>query len=440
MLDEYKHSVAVGLGVAAAIAAAAVLHSLWINSKMQQAPSRPKADPKPVQPKKYSEELIQEQLARNYAFLSREGMDAVRSQRVVVVGAGGVGLAVATLLARLGVGHLRIIDFDQVSLLSLNRHAVATVSDVGTSKVECIRHHLNQIAPWVEVDAVNSLWTLKNAERLLIQDFDPTYCVDCIDNIDTKVDLLYFCHENQLLVVSLGGAACKLDPTRINIADISSTEEDPLCRQVRVRLKKRGITTGIPMVFSAEKPDPRKANILPLSDEQLSEGNVHELSALQDFRVRILPVLGTVPGMFGLAIATFVIASVAGYPIEPVEGKNRYTNYDSFLQSLAGQQLRINEKDQRVPILILDVAYIVQEVYHGKSVVSNFLLRLTLSRWDPTKELSTLNIVVLTKEEQRLHEKRVLLGKEPLSEVYLSEVLDRVAARFKEDEHYSKYR
>ena len=69
-------------------------------------------------------------------------MDKVRKQRVVVVGAGGVGSWVATMLARSGVESLRIIDFDQVSLSSLNRHAVATLKDVGIPKVECIKNHL----------------------------------------------------------------------------------------------------------------------------------------------------------------------------------------------------------------------------------------------------------------------------------------------------------
>ena len=86
--------------------------------------------------------MIREQLARNYAFLTEEGMEKVRNQRIVVVGAGGVGSWVATMLARSGVEHLRIIDFDQVSLSSLNRHAVATLKDVGIPKVDCIKTHL----------------------------------------------------------------------------------------------------------------------------------------------------------------------------------------------------------------------------------------------------------------------------------------------------------
>ncbi|CCE78231.1 Piso0_000848 [Millerozyma farinosa CBS 7064] len=391
--------------------------------------------------KEYSEELIEEQLVRNYAFLSKEGMEKVRAQRVVVVGAGGVGSWVCTMLIRSGVGKLRIVDFDQVSLSSLNRHAVATLRDVGTPKVECLKNHLLEIAPWTEIEVANQLWSMESSEELIFgNDFEPTYVVDCIDNIDTKVDLLTYCSEHNVPVISSGGAACKSDPTRVNVADISKTEEDPLSRAVRIRLKKRGIVKNIPVVFSAEKPDPRKAQLLPLPDDEIARGEVDQLAALQRFRVRILPVLGTMPGMFGLTIATHILTTIAGYPTEPIEGKNRYKIYDGILQSLAGQQARLGMLDQRVPIALDDVNYILEEVFRGKSPISNYSTRLTLSRWDPAKDLSYQNVVIMTKEEQKKHEERVLLGKEPLADVYPKEVLDRVNHRFAQERYYSQFR
>lgn len=396
---------------------------------------------KESEPKDYPEELIEEQLARNYAFLGKEGCEKFRQQNIVVVGAGGVGSWAATMLVRSGVGKIRIIDFDQVTLSSLNRHAVANLKDVGIPKVQCLKNHLIQIAPWVKIEVRNQLWNKESAEELIFGDnFEPTYIVDCIDNIDTKVDLLAFCHEHHLPVVSSGGAACKSDPSRINIGDISKTEEDPLTRSVRVRLKKKGIITNIPTVFSAEKPDPRKAQLLPLSPEEIAKGKVDELAALQRFRVRILPVLGTMPGMYGLTIATYIITSVSGYPIEPIEGKNRIKVYDGIFQSLAGQQSRIGQLDQRVPISINDVSYILEEIFHGKSPISNYSTKLTLSRWDPTKELSLQNVVVMTKEEQANHEKRVLKGKEKIEDVYPKHVLETIESRFADERYWSQFR
>ena len=389
----------------------------------------------------YPEELIEEQLARNYAFLGKDGVEKVRNQRIVVVGAGGVGSWAATMLVRSGVGKIRIIDFDQVSLSSLNRHAVANVQDVGTPKVECLKNHLQKISPWVEIDVKNQLFNIKSADELIMgQDFNPTYIVDCIDNIDTKVDLLAYCYEKQIPVVSSGGSACKSDPSRINIGDISKTEEDPLTRSVRIRLKKRGIITNVPTVFSAEKPDPRKAQLLPLSPQEIAKGKVDELAALQRFRVRILPVLGTMPGMYGLTLATYILTNVSGYPIEPIEGKNRYKIYDGIFQSLAGQQSRIGNTDQRVPIALNDVSYILEEIFRGKSPISNYSTKLTLSRWDPSKPLSMQNVVVMTKEEQANHEKRVLNGGESLQNVYSPQVIELVESRFKEERFYSQFR
>ncbi|MCP8719981.1 MAG: tRNA threonylcarbamoyladenosine dehydratase [Asgard group archaeon] len=423
------------------LATAAITAGLVETYHAFQNKPQPKKLEKSETKKPHSEELIREQLARNYAFLTEEGMEKVRNQRIVVVGAGGVGSWVATMLARSGVEHLRIIDFDQVSLSSLNRHAVATLKDVGIPKVDCIKTHLLEIAPWIEIDARNQLWDINLAEQLIYgDDFRPTFVVDCIDNLDTKCDLLAYCYEKGIPVVSSGGAATKLDPTRINMADISKTEEDPLMKKIRIVLKKRGILKGIPVIFSAEKPDPRKAKLLPLPENEFSKGNVDQLSALKDFRVRILPVLGTMPGMFGLAIATYILTTVSGYPMEPIEGKNRYKTYDDLLQSIAGQQTRIGMTDQRVQISTQDASYILEEVFHGKSPISQYSTRLTLSRWDPSKEISCQNVVIMTKDEQRNHEMRVILGGEKLEDVYSQEVLDLVKSRFEEEKFYSQFR
>lgn len=425
------------MAVVAALVGAAVVEAYHRYCDVSLNKSAPDVEKK----KHHSEELIREQLTRNYAFLTEEGMNKVRNQRIVIVGAGGVGSWVTTMLVRSGVGKIRIIDFDQVSLSSLNRHAVAKLKDVGTSKVDCLKNHLLEIAPWVEIDVCNKLWNKDAGEELILGgNFDPTLVVDCIDNIDTKVDLLAFCHERKLKVISSGGAACKSDPTRINIADISKTEEDPLARSVRIRLTKRGIISNIPVVFSAEKPDPRKARLLPLDEDEIAKGDVEELAALKNFRVRILPVLGTMPGMFGLALATHIITTVSGYPVEYVEGKNRYKIYDGILQSLAGQEARLGHLDQRTPVALRDVPYIVEEVFRGKSVVSNYSTRLTLSRWDPEKELSYQNVVVMTKDEQKNHENRVLKGGEKLEDVYSEEVLERVKLRFAQEKYYSTFR
>ena len=388
----------------------------------------------------YDEQFIRQSLKNNVEFLGEDTIEKLSNQYVVVVGAGGVGSWVVNSLVRSGCRKIRVVDFDQVSLSSLNRHSSAILNDVGTPKVECLRKHMREIAPWCEIDPINELWTLQNGERLTLGNGTPDFIVDCIDNIDTKVDLLEFAYNHGIKVISSMGASAKSDPTKLNVGDLATTEEDPLARVVRRKLKKRGILSGIPVVFSAEKPDPKKAKLLPLPDEEYERGKVDELSALKDFRVRILPVLGTMPSLFGLTITTWILSNISDKSLEPVEGKNRIKVYDGIYQSLAGQMSRVGIPSQRIPLALKDVSYLVEEVFKGKSPISGISTRLTLTKWDPSKPISLQNVVVLTKNEQKVHEDRVLKGKESLQDVYDAKVLKLVSQRFREEAYYSQFR
>lgn len=388
----------------------------------------------------YDEQFIRQSLKNNVEFLGEDTIEKLSNQYVVVVGAGGVGSWVVNSLVRSGCRKIRVVDFDQVSLSSLNRHSCAILNDVGTPKVECLRKHMREIAPWCEIDPINELWTLQNGERLTLGNGTPDFIVDCIDNIDTKVDLLEFAYNHGIKVISSMGASAKSDPTKLNVGDLATTEEDPLARVVRRKLKKRGILSGIPVVFSAEKPDPKKAKLLPLPDEEYERGKVDELSALKDFRVRILPVLGTMPSLFGLTITTWILSNISDKPLEPVEGKNRIKVYDGIYQSLAGQMSRVGIPSQRIPLALKDVSYLVEEVFKGKSPISGISTRLTLTKWDPSKPISLQNVVVLTKNEQKVHEDHVLKGKESLQDVYDAKVLKLVSQRFREEAYYSQFR
>lgn len=119
------------------------------------------------------------------------------------------------------MGKIRLIDFDQVSLSSLNRHATAVQADVGTPKVTSMKNAFGSLAPWVEVDARVELFQEEAAEELLSG--NPDYVIDAIDNINTKLALLKFCYDHKIPVISSMGAGAKADPSRIQISDISET-------------------------------------------------------------------------------------------------------------------------------------------------------------------------------------------------------------------------
>lgn len=425
----------------------------------------------------YDEELILEQLARNRVFLKDEGLSKLRKSFVVVVGLGGVGSHCVAALARSGVSRIRIIDFDQVTLSSLNRHALATLADVGTPKVYCVRKRLEQITPWTRVDTRNELLSSQSMEALLgewdyeLRDDDkdngmePDWVVDAIDNIDSKVALLQYCTIKGIKVVSAMGAGCKSDPTRIQVGDISTSTDDPLSKSTRRRLRAMGIKDGIPVVFSTEKPGDGKAELLPITDEEFEKGNVDKLGVLPEFRVRILPVLGTMPAMFGYTVANHIICSISGYPMDyRIGDKGRDKMYDGILSGLQGLEERLvrstNGQDAvglRLPLGRDDISYLVEEVFRGKSVVSGLSTRLALIRWrKPTAgfkideeylkegqkliKLPLTELVLMTKEETQRHEKLVLKGDSAPEDVYEPDVLGMVKRRLDEERAYELYR
>ena len=409
-------------------------------------------------------------MARNRVFLKDEGLAKLRNAFIIIVGLGGVGSHATAALARSGVSKIRLIDFDQVTLSSLNRHAVATLADVGTPKVHTMRKRLQQVTPWVHFDCINALFSSSVADAQLgpwTLDGDskgqkPTYVVDAIDNIDSKVALLKYCHDKGIPVISSMGAGCKSDPTRIYIGDISTSTDDPLSKSTRRRLKLQGVHSGIPVVYSSEKADPSKAQLLPLAEEEFKKGNVGELGVLKDFRVRILPVLGTMPAIFGLCVANHVMLSISGYPHEYISNKSREKMYDGILgyvQSTEEKLARARGVDAhglRTRLTIDDVGYLVDEIFRGRSVVSGLPTRLVLVRWRrPDADVGLVDesihgqklgvlrmedLVVMTRDEATRHFKEVLTGEKTVEELYEKDVLDLVERRLAEEREYEKYR
>ncbi|KEZ39271.1 Uncharacterized protein C1A6.10 [Scedosporium apiospermum] len=420
----------------------------------------------------FDEELILEQLARNRVFLGDDGLAKLRDAFVIVVGLGGVGSHCTAALARSGVSRLRLVDFDQVTLSSLNRHAVATLADVGMPKVHCMHRRLIAITPWVKFDLRQEKFDTDVAEDLLApwqeDGRKPDFIIDAIDNIDTKVALLKFCHDHELPVISAAGSGCKSDPTRVMVGDISGTTNDPLSRSTRRRLKLQGVTSGVPVVYSVEKSGEGKASLMPLADEEFEKGSVGDLGALPNFRVRILPVLGTMPAIFGYTVANHVILSITGYPINYPTVKTREKLYDAALAYLQGVEEKLVRATEgvsdpnaavgfKLPISVGDAAYLIEEAYRGRSVVSGVPTKLVLVRWhrpegsvmnkigsgadeQKTSNIRLRNIVCMTKEEATRHYEKVLKGGAKLEDLYDSEVLERVAARLVEAGKAERFR
>lgn len=322
------------------------------------------------------------------------------------------------------------------------------------------------IAPWVKFDLKQEKYDDHVAKRLLgeWEGHKPDFVIDAIDNIDTKVDLLRFCYENELPVISSMGAGCKSDPTRIIVGDISATTDDGLSRATRRRLKLQGVAKGITSVFSTEQSGDGKAELLPLPDEEFEKGTVGDLAAMPNFRVRILPVLGTMPAVFGLTLANHVILSITGYPIEYVPAKGRDKMYEGVFNYMQSFEERLARNFHpgliglKIPLTPSDVAFLVDDLYNGKSIFSRVSTRLVLVRWKkPEDSVSFLgkegdkehqkvsnfkfsDLVCLTKEEAVRHEREIFKGDKKVEDLYDADMIERVERKRQEIQAYERYR
>jgi len=226
----------------------------------------------------------------------------ITQSSIIVLGCGGVGSHAAISLARSGVKHLRLIDMDMVTLSSLNRHACATLKDVGIPKVEAVKKTIEEICGGEVYCQIDTRCEMYTGERNHLLDWVDSikgtkqknwdFIVDAIDDIPTKTALLAECYRRNIRVVTCMGAGGKSDPTRLHIGDLNSASRDPLAAKLRYGLKKidPAIATSenVSAIFSSEKV---VAKLADFTEEQKQQG-IENFGAIDGMRVRVLPVLG----------------------------------------------------------------------------------------------------------------------------------------------------
>lgn len=159
----------------------------------------------------------------------------LRTSRVAVVGVGGVGSWAAEALARSGVGHLTLIDADDICLSNTNRQLPALEGQYGQFKVEAMATRLRAINPGMTLDPVARFLTRDNLESLLGQGCDVV--LDACDSFRTKVETIAWCRRRKLPLVVVGSAGGRVDPTKIQVRDLSRTEHDAMLALIRKKLR-----------------------------------------------------------------------------------------------------------------------------------------------------------------------------------------------------------
>ncbi|MDH5353836.1 MAG: tRNA cyclic N6-threonylcarbamoyladenosine(37) synthase TcdA [Gammaproteobacteria bacterium] len=183
----------------------------------------------------------------------------LQSAHFCIVGVGGVGSWAAEAAARSGIGQITLIDHDDIDIGNTNRQLHTLENTIGQAKVVALRERILQINPQCECYAIDDLVTRSSLEKFNLEQYD--YVVDAIDNAVHKLSLMHFCRRHKIAFVSTGGAGGQTDPTKIEIADLTQTYNDPLLAKVRAGLRQQvGYTRnpkrrfGIDCVFSTEQP------------------------------------------------------------------------------------------------------------------------------------------------------------------------------------------
>ncbi|UTH13048.1 tRNA threonylcarbamoyladenosine dehydratase [Macrococcus equipercicus] len=256
---------------------------------------------------------MKHQFSRNELAYGKEGLDLLNNKTVAVLGVGGVGSFAAEALARTNIGHIILIDKDDVDITNVNRQLHALTTTIGRSKVTLMEERIKLINPECRVTPMHMFYTEETYEELFSHHID--YIVDASDTIVYKIHLMKECLERGIKIISSMGAANKTDPTRFKIEDISKTHTDPMAKVIRTRLKKEGIKKGIPVVFSDESP------IVIRDDVKGYVGNPDA-----SIRKAQMPPSSNafVPSVVGLICASFVINDILkDIPVRRVKDKGQ---------------------------------------------------------------------------------------------------------------------
>lgn len=173
---------------------------------------------------------------RSRLLLGDECMDRLSKAKVIIFGVGGVGSWCAEALIRTGISHLTIVDSDRVCITNVNRQLMADTTTIGMVKVEALKKRLLDINPSAKIEARQEIFSAETAGSFHLDEYD--FIIDAIDSLKDKVSLIETATRTNAKFFSSMGAALKIDPTRVQVAEFWKVKGCPLARALRQRFKK----------------------------------------------------------------------------------------------------------------------------------------------------------------------------------------------------------
>ena len=238
--------------------------------------------------------------SRTAQLIGEKGMKRIAEARVILFGVGGVGSWCAESLIRSDIRHLTIVDPDTVQITNINRQLPATMQTIGQAKVEVLKSRLSAINPEAHITAIQCIYNAETADSFDLSSYH--YIIDAIDSLENKTHLIYTATRTQATFFSSMGAALKMNPSKIQVAEFWKVYGCPLAAALRRKLKKGTL--------------PAKKFLCVFSDELLE--NKGKVTVTQSNTLRESPrasVNGSlvhVTAIFGFTLAGLVIQELSG--------------------------------------------------------------------------------------------------------------------------------
>jgi len=225
------------------------------------------------------------QFSRTELLIGKENVEKLQKAKVAIFGIGGVGSYAVEALARAGIGHIILVDYDKYDITNINRQLDARHSNIGKYKVDVMKERILDINPMAIVEAYKPDEIEGGEANLIDSSFD--YVIDAIDTMSNKIKLIERCKQENVRIITGTSAGNKLDATRFEVSDIYKTSVCPVCKILRKELKQRNIK-DLKVVYSKEIP--RKV----------------------DSEEKILGSISFVPSVMGLIMAGEAIKEIVG--------------------------------------------------------------------------------------------------------------------------------
>lgn len=192
-------------------------------------------------------------LNRTEALIGKENIRKLQNSNVIVFGLGGVGSYVVEGLVRSGIQNICIVDKDIVDITNMNRQLIADSETIGKNKVDAQEERILKINRSAKVIKIKEFVNKDNIEEIMKSYSHIDYVIDAIDTVSSKLEIIKYCYQNNINIISSMGSGNKLDASKFEITDIFKTSVCPLAKVMRKELKKLDIKS-LTVLYSKEEP------------------------------------------------------------------------------------------------------------------------------------------------------------------------------------------